>query len=48
MGKPLRAYLSDNGLFIFSMGSKGNSGAWRWWSTGAVENGDRNTGETGK
>ncbi len=34
--------------FSFSMGFKGNSRAWRRWSTGMVENGDRNTGATGK
>ncbi len=32
----------------FSRGYKGNSRAWRLWSTGAVANGDRNTGLTGK
>ncbi len=48
MGMSLGAYLNVNVLNSFSRGSRGNSKAWRRWSTGAMENGDRNTGATGK
>ncbi len=42
MGKSLEAYLSDNVLFLFQ-------GIQReQWSMEMVENGDRNTGATGK
>ncbi len=44
MVKSLGAYLSENFLFL----SQGISGAWRRWSTGALENEDRNTGATGQ
>ncbi len=48
MGMSLGAYLSVNVLNSFSRGFRGNSGAWRQWSTGAMDYGDRNTGTTGK